>query len=140
MVLIKKSRYLPHFLKFRKINSNASFLVFFKEDTVIQDIIKTDVAVSLQYPTKESHPRGPSQDPTLKSHLRVPPQGPGSHFFNMPSLELLLFIRIVLSIVTNSIYLIFMIFEYLIFEIIFRLGRVNLLTFFFYQHFFFCNK
>ena len=35
MVLIKKSRYLPHFLKYRKNNSNGSFPVFNKEDTVI---------------------------------------------------------------------------------------------------------
>ena len=47
MVLIKKSMYLPHFLKYRKENLNGSFLVSYKEDTVKQDIIKTDMAVSL---------------------------------------------------------------------------------------------
>ena len=35
MVLIKKSRYLPYFLKYKKDNSNGSFLVSYKEDTVI---------------------------------------------------------------------------------------------------------
>ena len=35
MFLIKKSRYLSHFLKYRKSNSNGSFLVSYKEDTVI---------------------------------------------------------------------------------------------------------
>ena len=35
MVLIKKSKYLPHFLKHGTKNSNGSFLVSYKEDTVI---------------------------------------------------------------------------------------------------------
>ena len=35
MVLIKKRRYLPHFLKYRKNNSNGSIPVSHKEDTVI---------------------------------------------------------------------------------------------------------
>ena len=81
MVLIKKSRYLPHFLKYRKSNSNGSFPLSYKEDTVIQDIIKTNVAVSLQGHTTSSHPRVPPQGPTLRSHPKVLPQGPtpGSH-------------------------------------------------------------
>ena len=86
MVLIKKSRHLPHFLKYRKNNSNESFLMSYKEDTVIQDILKTDVAVSLQCPTAGSHHRVPPQSPTLGSHLRVPLQGPtlGSNLSVIP--------------------------------------------------------
>ena len=35
MILIKKSKYLLHFLKYRKNNSNESFLVSYKKDIVI---------------------------------------------------------------------------------------------------------
>ena len=69
MVLIKKSRCLPHFLKDRKKDSNGSF-------HVSQDIIKTNVTVSLQGPATGSHPKVPSQGPTLRSHPRVQPQSP----------------------------------------------------------------
>ena len=76
MVLINKSRYLPHFLKYRKNNSNGSFLLSYKEDTVILDIIKANVAISLQGSTTSYHLRVSPQGPTLRSHPKVLPWGP----------------------------------------------------------------
>ena len=83
MVLIKKSSYLPHFLKYRKSNSNRSFLASYKEGTVIQDTIKTDVAFSLQGPNPASHPRVPCQGPTPRSQALGGTLGSWSHFSGM---------------------------------------------------------
>ena len=98
MVLIKKSKYLPHFLKYRTKNSNGSFLVSYKEDDLgyfknkhscltvgshhkIPPQVPTPGSTLPQGPTSGSHPSIPPKVPTLASQSRVSPQGPtlGSH-------------------------------------------------------------
>ena len=78
MVLIKKSMYLPHFLKCRKNNSNGSFLVSYKEDTDLGYknrrgclILGSHHRAPLQGPTSGSHPKVLTQGPTLRSYLKV---------------------------------------------------------------------